>query len=103
VHDILPGREDHAPQVFGDRLAGDRHAIAVQMAAVEQRLHQHRHAADIVQILHHVPPARLEVADIRGALADLAEIMQVELDAGLVDAGSETHPALTRAAGGSSF
>ena len=99
VHDILPSREDHILQVFSDRLTGDRHAIAVQIAAVEQGLHQHRHAADIVQILHHVPSARLEIADIRGALADLAEIMQVELDAGLVGDRRQMQSAIGRAAG----
>ena len=45
------GFELHVLQVLGDRLAGDGHAVAVQKAAVEQRLHQHRHAARFPHVL----------------------------------------------------
>ena len=76
ANDLLPAREFHIPQVLGDGLAGNGHAIAVQIAAVEQCLHQHRHAPDVVQILHHVAAARLQIADIGCAFGDLAEIMQ---------------------------
>src|SRR5487761_1518228 len=36
-------------------------AMVLPVAAVEQRLQQHRHATDAVQVVHHVFAARLEV------------------------------------------
>ncbi len=72
----------------------------MQIAAVEQRLHQHRHAADIVQILHHIAAARLQIADIGGALADFAKCVQIEIDAGLVGDRRDVQSAIGRAAGG---
>ncbi len=40
----------HVFQVFGDGLAGDGQAIAVQKAGLEQRLHHRGGAAHLVQI-----------------------------------------------------
>jgi hypothetical protein len=37
-------------------LAGDRHAVAVQEAVVEQRLHQQRHAAGLEHVLGDIRP-----------------------------------------------
>ena len=93
------GREAHIGEVFGDRPAGHGHAVAVQIAAVEQRLHQHRHAADIVQIFHYVTSARLQVADIRRALEDFADRVQVEIDPGLVGDRWQVQTGIGRAAG----
>src|ERR1700751_4240178 len=42
---VLPRIPFHAAQVLGDRAAGDGHAVAVQVAVVEQGFHQERHAA----------------------------------------------------------
>ena len=50
----------------------------MQIAAVEQRLHQHRHAADIVQILVDIAAAGLQIGDIGRALEDLGDVVQVE-------------------------
>ena len=79
--DVLVGREHDVGQILGDRLAGDGHAVAVQIAAVEQRLHQHRHAADLAQVLGDVAAAGLQVGDVGRALEDLGNVVQVELDA----------------------
>jgi len=56
----------------------------VEIAAVEQCLHQHGDAADVVQDPSSRAAARLQIGDIRGLLADLAEGVEVEIDAGLV-------------------
>ena len=71
----------------------------MQIAALQERLHQDRDAADIVQILHDIAPARLQIGDVRRALRDLAEIVQVELDADLVRDRRDVQPAIGRAAG----
>src|SRR3954453_9363175 len=80
--DVLPGWEDHVLEVLGDGFAGHGDAVAMQVAAVEQRLHQDRHAADLVQVFHHVFAARLEVADIGRAGEDAADLGQVKIDPG---------------------
>ena len=38
-------------KILGDGLAGHRHAVAMHIAAIEQRAHQHRHAARFPHIL----------------------------------------------------
>src|SRR6516162_3196892 len=96
---VLPWAHDDIAQILGDGLAGDGHAIAMQIAAVEQCLHQHRHAANVVQVLHYIAAAGLQIANIRRALADLAESVQVEIDARLVGDRRDVQPAIGRAAG----
>ena len=59
-------------EVLGDRLAGDREAIAVQQAFVEQHLHQRPDAADVDQLGHRVFAARPQVGEHRHALARCA-------------------------------
>ena len=81
---VLIGREFDVLQILGDGLAGDGHAVAVEIAAVEQRLHQHRHAADLVQVLGHIAAARLEIGDIGRRAEDLADVVQIEIDARLM-------------------
>ena len=53
-------------EVLGDGLAGHGHAVAVEEAAVEQRLHHLRDAAGLEHVLGDVFSARLEVADVGG-------------------------------------
>ena len=56
--DVLAvGVGGHVGQVLGQRLAGDRHAVAVQQAGVEQRFHQRADAADLDQLAHQIAPA----------------------------------------------
>jgi hypothetical protein len=40
MHDVLVGIPFHGAHVLGDRAAGDRHAVAVEVAVVEQGFHQ---------------------------------------------------------------
>ena len=72
----------------------------MQVAAIEQRLHQHRHAADIVEVLHHIAPAGLQIGDVGGAPKDLADIVQIKFDADLVGHCRQMEPGIGRAAGG---
>ena len=44
---------------------GHRQAVAVQQPGVEQRLHDHRDAADPVDVVHHEPAERLQVGEVR--------------------------------------
>src|SRR3546814_8423551 len=46
-HNILVGRQGHALELLLDGLAGHRDAVAVQVAAVEQRPHDDLRAADL--------------------------------------------------------
>ena len=57
-------------EVLRHRLAGDGEAVAVQQARVEQLLHDHRHAADAVEVGHVELAVRLHVGDVRHARAD---------------------------------
>ena len=57
-------------EVLGHGLAGDGEAVTVQQAGVEQCLHDHRHAADLVDVGHDVAAERLEVAQVRDLVAN---------------------------------
>ena len=50
--------------------------VAVHQAGVEQRLHHHRDAADLVDVVHHVAAERLEVAEVRHLVADPVEVVE---------------------------
>ena len=54
INDLLICIELHVLEVLLDGLAGDREAVLVQVAAVEQRAHDLGHAADVVDVLGHV-------------------------------------------------
>ena len=79
--DVLVGIPAHLLQVFGNCAAGHGHAVAVQEAVVEQRLHQERHAARLEHVLGDVAAARLQVGDVGRALENLRDVEEVELDA----------------------
>ena len=67
-------------EVLGHRLAGHGQRVAVQQAGVQQRLHHHRHAADAVDVGHHVAAERLDVGQVRHPVADPVEVVEVEVD-----------------------
>ena len=104
----LVGRTDHVLvrvplhvlQVLGDRPAGHGHAVAVQEAVVEQRLHQERHAARLEHVLGDVAAARLQVGDVGRPLEDLGDVEEVELDAALMRDRRQVQAGIGRAAGG---
>ena len=90
----------HRGEVLGHGAAGHGHAVAVQVAVVEQRLHEQRDAAGLEQVLGDVAAARLQVGDVGRALEDLGDVEQVELDARLVRDGRQVQGRVGRAAGG---
>ena len=53
-------------------------------AGIEQRLHEHGDAAVAVDVVHDVLAERLQVADVRHLVADAVEVVEGELDLGLV-------------------
>ena len=99
AHHVLPGGELEAGEVLGERLAGDRHAVAVDEAAVEQRLDDDGDAAGLVKVLGDIAPAGLEVGDVGGALEDFGDIVERELDARLVGHRRQMQPGIGGAAG----
>ena len=98
--DVLIFVELHLGQVLGHRPAGDGHHVAMQEAAVQQRLHHERNSAGFEQVLGDIPATRLEVADVRRLLEDFAHIEQVEINASLVRHGRQMQRRVGRTAGG---
>jgi len=74
----------HRCEVLGNRAAGDRKAVAMQEAMIQQRLHHQRNAADFEHILGDIFAAGLQVRDVRRALEDFGHVKEVELDAALM-------------------
>ncbi|QEM44368.1 hypothetical protein FZ046_05850 [Mycolicibacterium grossiae] len=76
-------------EVLGHRLPRHGQAVAVQQTGVEQRLHHDGDAADLVDVLHHVPAEGLDVGQVRDALADAGEVLEAQLDVGLPRDGEQ--------------
>ncbi len=76
-------------EVFRNGLAGDGEAVAVQQAGVEECAHDDRHAADLIDVRHHVAAEGLQVAQVRDLVADPVEVLEVELDLGLAGDGQQ--------------
>jgi hypothetical protein len=51
---------------------------------VEQHLHHHRHAANPIQVGHVEPAARLHIGDVGHLSGDAVEVVELEVDLGLV-------------------
>ena len=79
-HDRLIAVEFHVAQILGNSLAGNGHTSAMQITAVEQRAHQHRHTASFPDVFRHVTAARFEIGEIRRAFEDRRHIKEVEGD-----------------------
>ena len=62
-----------AVEGLGEGLPRHGLGVAVQQARIEKRLQHHRHAADLVQVVHHAGAAGLEVADLGRPPADCVE------------------------------
>ena len=89
----LPG------QGLGQRPARQRQAVAVQVAAIEQRLQHRGDAADPVQVDGEVLAAGLQVADQRRAREDVGDVVEREADAGLVGDRRQVQAGVGGAAG----
>ena len=63
----------------GDGSSGTGQAVAVDEALGEEVLHHRRHSADLVQVLHHVPAAGLEVGDEGDPIAHRLEVVDGEV------------------------
>ena len=61
-------------EILRNGFAGYRHAVAMQEAVFQQRLHEQWNAADLEQVLRHIAPAGLEVGDVGRALEDLGDV-----------------------------
>ena len=101
VNDVLVRIPFHVLEILGNRAAGHCHAVAVQEAVVEQRLHEQRHAARLEHVLGNVLSARLHVGDVRRLLEDFGDVEEVEFNAALVRHGRQVQRAVGGAAGGS--
>ena len=77
----------------------DGHAIAVQVAVIEQGLQQERHAARFEQILGDITARRFQIRDIRCPFQDFGDGEQVEVDAAFMRDGREMQGGVGRAAG----
>ena len=70
----------------------------MEQPGVEQLLHDDLHAADAVEVGHVVLAVRLHVGDVRDARADAVEVVELELDAGLVRDREQVQHRVRRAA-----
>src|SRR5690606_41580427 len=100
TNDVLVGAPLHVFQIFAVRLAGDRHAVAVENAGVEQRLQQHRHPACLAHGAGDVFAAGLEVGEVGRLAHDVDAVVHGEADAALVRHGRKVQAAIGGAAGG---
>ena len=75
--DVLAlGEVAEACEVFCQRSSGHREAVAVKDPSSEKEAEDRRSAADVVQVLHHVLPARLEVSEKWDPVAHVLEIVE---------------------------
>jgi len=90
----------HAFEVLGNGAAGDRHAVAVQMAMIQQRLHQQRDATSFEHVFGHIAATRLQIRDIWCLFEDFGHIEQVEFDSAFVRHRGQMQRRVGRTAGG---
>ena len=76
-------------QVLRHGLSGHRQHVAVQQARIEQCLHDHRHAADAINVVHDVAAERFDVGQVRDFRADPVEVGQRQFDLGLMRDGQQ--------------
>ena len=83
--------------LLADRPAGDGDRVAVKHAGLVESLGQNADAAGLVEVLGDEAAARLQVAEQRGPLGDPVEVVDGQLDAGLVGDGEQVEDAVGRA------
>src|SRR5215470_79423 len=88
----------HVFQILLHGVAGHGEAIRVQKTALQQHLHQRLDAADRDQVRHEVTAARLEVRQHRHPPADTREVIECQLDPGLVRNREQVQDGVGRAA-----
>src|SRR5690606_8271045 len=66
-----------------DGAAGHGQAVAVEQPGLEEVPHDHRHAADAVEVDHVVLAAGLGVGDVGHPVGDAVEVVERQVDPGL--------------------
>ena len=100
AHNILILRHDHFAVIFRNGFAGDGHAIALHIAAINQCLDDDGHTTNAMHVGRNIAPAGLEVRDMRRLAHDLSHILQREADAGLMRHGGQMERSIGRTTGG---
>mmetsp|Transcript_31242 Transcript_31242/g.82783 ORF Transcript_31242/g.82783 Transcript_31242/m.82783 type:complete len:535 (-) Transcript_31242:39-1643(-) len=100
VDDVLPRHEaGQLGQILGNRLARDRHAVAVQVAVLQHVLEHRGRASNGVEVLHDVLAARLEVGDEGRRRREPLEVVERQVDAGGARHGDQVDRGVGRATG----
>ena len=98
---VLAGREPgQVGQVLRQRLAGDRQAVAVQVAVLEQILHHGRRSAHAMQVFLHVAAAGPKIGQIGHAIAEGLEIVDRQRHADRPGHGDQVQHGVGRSAQG---
>ena len=100
MDDGLVGGLDGEGGFFGEGLAGDGDAVAVEEAGVEEALGEEAAAACVLVVLGDVLAAGGEVADEGRVLGDAVEVVHGEGDVDLAGDGDEVEDGVGAAAGG---
>jgi hypothetical protein len=87
-------------QVLGHRAPGHGQAVAVEQAGIEQFAHDHGETADAVDVGHVVAAVGLGVGDVGDAGTHPVEVVEGQIDTGLVGDGQEVEHGVGRAAEG---
>ncbi len=74
----------HALEIFGDGLASDGHAIAVEEALLEKHFHERDDAADGDELTHQKAAAGLEISQDRNFASDAGEVGELQFHPGTV-------------------
>src|SRR5258706_325032 len=80
IDHLLTGSLDTGLRGFGDGLACDSDAIAMQVTAFHKTLHQKWDAARSVHICRHVFSERLDIRNKRYTRAERIEIVDVQIN-----------------------
>ena len=109
VDRLAPSRAMTWPSMSGGAMSARFSAIVLpvtvrqspcEQAGVEQRLHDDGDAADPVDVGHDVLPEGLDVGQVRHLGADAEEVVESEVDVGLVGDGEQVQHGVGRAAEG---
>ena len=80
--------------VCADALARHRHLIAVDIAALAQGLDEQGHAPCLKHIFGHILAAWFQVGDVGRVFENIADIMQVKINAASLAMAGRCRPAL---------
>src|SRR6185295_10610997 len=84
THDVLVGIPFHVLHILGDRAAGYRQTVAVQVAVIEKCFHKKRHTTSFEHILGDITATWFQICDIRSLFEDFGDIEQREFDTALM-------------------